>query len=110
QDPIEERASRFDVAESELVQAIEALESAGPIAVAAKINLAFDHARRADYIEDLPWSMLGSVLRTILPGLPADMAAAPPALTAGGRQPATPIGQGLRAGGTPACQSPGKRA
>ena len=45
-DPIEERASRFDVAESELVRAIEALDSAGPIAVAAKINIGFDHAHQ----------------------------------------------------------------
>src|ERR1043165_3819700 len=37
-DPIEERASRFDVAESELVHAIQALDSAGPIAIAAKLN------------------------------------------------------------------------
>ena len=109
-DPIEERASRFDVAESELVHAIEALESAGPIAVAAKITVAFDHARRADYIEDLPWCMLASVLRTLLPSLPTDMAAALQPLTAGGRETATPIGQGLRACGTPTCQSPGKRA
>ena len=108
-DPIAERASRFDVAESELVRAIEALDSAGPIAVAAKINVGFDHAHRADYLEDLPWCMLASVLRTILPGLPADMAAALQPLTAGGRETATPIGQGLRVG-IPVCQSPGKRA
>jgi hypothetical protein len=108
-DPIAERASRFDVAESELVHAIQALESSGPIAIAAKLNLAFDHAHRADYIEDLPWCMLASVLRTLLPTLPAEMAAALQPLTAGRRESATPIGQGLRAV-FPGWQSPGKRA
>jgi hypothetical protein len=108
-DPIEERASCFDVAESELVHAIQALDSAGPIAIAAKLNVAFDHAHRADYIEDLPWCMLASVLRTLLPDLPAEMAAVLQPLTAGRRESATPIGQGLRAG-IPAWQSPAKRA
>jgi hypothetical protein len=92
-DPIEDRASRFDAAERELAQAIEGLESAGPIAVAAKIDVAFDHARRTDYIEDLPWCMLASVLRTLLPNLPADMAAVLQPLTAGRRETATPIGR-----------------
>jgi len=109
-DPIEERASGFDVAESELMHAIEALESAGPIAIAAKINVAFDHAHRADYIENLPWSMLASVLRTLLPTLPTDMAAALQPLTAGRRETATPIGQGLRTVGTAALPITGKRA
>ena len=94
----------------ELMHAIEALESAGPIAIAAKINVAFDHAHRADYIENLPWSMLASVLRTLLPTLPTDMAAALQPLTAGRRETATPIGQGLRTVGTAALPITGKRA
>ena len=106
-DPSEDRASDLDAADSELAHAIEGLDSAGPIAIAAKINLAFDHAHRTDYIEDLPWCMLASVLRTILPNLPADMAAALQPLTAGRRETATSIGRGLQAGGTPVCQ-PGK--
>ncbi len=85
-DPIEDRAGPLDAAESDLARAIEGLDSAGPIAIAAKINVAFDHARRTDDIEDLPWCMLASVLRTILPGLPADMAAALQPLAAGRRE------------------------
>ena len=105
-DAIEDRVSDLDAAESELAHAIGELESAGPIAIAAKINLAFDHAHRTDYIEDLPWCMLASVLRTILPNLPADMAAALQPLTAGRRETATPIGRGLQAGGAPVCHMP----
>ena len=65
------------------------------------MRLAFDHAG-SDFVEDLPWCFLASVLRSVLPLLPTDMAAALAPLTRGGRETATPIDEALMAGGTPA--------
>ena len=67
-------------------------------AVAAKMNIAFDHAD--GFLCDLPWCMAAAVLRSVLPDLPADMAEAlaPPTK---GQGTEIQIDEALRAGGTP---------
>ena len=56
---IDDRARPLQDAEDVLSRAIEALPSNTPAAVAAKMNIAFDHADGTDFLCDLPWCMAG---------------------------------------------------
>jgi hypothetical protein len=93
-----ERSEEMAEFECAAINAIEALRSTSPAAIAAKLNVAFDFAGGDGSLDDYPWSTLAAVLRDQLPALPADMAAALAPLT---RREGL-IRDALRAGGTPA--------
>lgn len=98
---LQARAQPFEDADAAFVRAIEALDTASPAAVAAKLNLAFDHSDKEEFLADLPWCTLGTMVRCLLPHLPADMIAALAPLTKGPGTD-TKIWQALGAGGSPA--------
>ena len=95
---IDDRDQPLQDVEDVLSRAIEALPSNTPTAVAAKMNIAFDHAD--GFLCDLPWCMLAAALRSVLPDLPADMAEALAPLTKG-QHTEIQVDEALWAGGTP---------
>jgi hypothetical protein len=59
----------------ELIKRIERSNSPHPAVIATKIDLALSQAPKEDLMANCPWYALATVLRTLLPQLPADMAA-----------------------------------
>jgi hypothetical protein len=73
---MERRSDEIIELTAPLIDRIEVSDSTHPAVMAAKIDLALSRGRRMkDLLDDCPWHALTTILRSILPQLPADMAA-----------------------------------
>jgi hypothetical protein len=72
---MERRSDEIMDMQTDLIDRIEASDSTHPAVVAAKIDLALSQGRKDDLLDDCPWHATTAILRSLLPRLPADMAA-----------------------------------
>lgn len=73
---MEKRSDEIMELQRELIDRIEGSDSTHPAVIAAKIDMSLSEGNTKAMLGDCPWVPLTTILRSLLPHLPADMAAA----------------------------------
>ena len=62
--------------DARLLTAIEDSGECDPEATAVKLHVAFEFGDQGEFVRDLPWCVLASMVRALLPQIPSDLKAA----------------------------------